>query len=455
MLVFSSRAVFVVALLWATPVQQEPVSIEQLLSRAKAAQSQAQAPLVERVGAILNELATPDLRDSALKSLSQELLAMGAPAGPLLVPALDPSEDDKSAAAQRADRLEPVLVELQDLGTTLALLDAATGDNPRLARRALRVLRSSPHDRIVAEALVPKIDWNAPLDKSRPFLRTISALSGKGASLPLHQALETSDRARVVAALQALTMESNRAVASDMLAALKAMPEYSVLLATVRYFQAVPDGLTAGEDLRVPYLQLARPVRRPPLSSLDPWERTYLGTDLPLPAADLVVDLLSTPLDIKATTALRELLWDWVDSRVASETSLLVLLAKTGDGKAKKRYLEASQQAVQDSRREDEDKQASALAQRARAYLDIGEAADAIRDGLKALKLCEKKAPSWPVRQELAITMGTAQALRGRWKDAADYLESAGLNAKQRAELRSLPAFAEFLESRYGYILAP
>ena len=80
-------------------------------------------------------------------------------------------------------------------------------------------------------------------------------------------------------------------------------------------------------------------------------------------------------------------------------------------------------------------------------------ATDTIRDGQKALKIIDKESGNWLLRKGLHICLAKAYALKNQHKDCAEQLEAAGLDKGERKAMRALPAFENFLTSRYAEVL--
>ena len=220
------------------------------------------------------------------------------------------------------------------------------------------------------------------------------------------------------------------------------------------YFRATPETLTGDDTIRIPLLQLSEGLSRPPgnvpatLQSPNPFGEHTNG-------ATLVVELMHYPVEFKSSSDLRNLLWDWHERGVGRRTRLLALLAKAGDKKAKRMYLERANDLVQSSKRESDTNHAQALARRAQQYLDVGDPAGALRDVQKGLRIDEKRSLGSTVRNSFHRAGAIAQAIRGRHKDAAEHLEALGLNAQARATYRAMPAFKDFMQSKFADVLAP
>lgn len=432
----------------------QDLSLEQLLQRAREAQARAQAPLQPRVDDALVALAEVDIKSTTLKSLQSELLDLGPAAGPLLVPGLHPGEGVPGPFSARAERTAAILAQFEDLGTALALLDAAHSNHGGYARNALELLAGSPHRRVIADSLLPWVDWRHPRGGNKPILDTVSRLQGPECALGLLARAEADDPAGVAIALQALERAANPHAAEAVLQVLRRMPRFTLLVLAADYFRVVPAKITEDDDLRLSLLDLSVGLAFPSQAP-EPWERAHLLRRKATTGADVVLQLLHHPIEFKSSSALRDKLWQWHDDRTGDRTQVLALLAKAGDKKAKRRYLEGANEAVQSTKRESESKHASALSRRAERYLEVGDANNAARDVQKALKIDEKRSLGASLRTDLHRTGAQAQAIRGRFKEAAEHLDSLALKPADRAYLRSLPAFREFMESKYADRLAP
>ncbi|MFT5058100.1 MAG: hypothetical protein ACI89E_000871 [Planctomycetota bacterium] len=435
------------------PAPTQDISLEELLRRAKEAHSQAQAPLQDEVNAAVAQLAAPDLRENALRSIAHNLLKLGPAAGPLLVPALNPGDTVPAPNQARSDRMLIVLEGFEDLGTTLALLAVLEGGSPAHCRAALKALRTSPHRRIVAEALLPTIGKKTKGELAVPALATLSALRGDESTLWLLHCAERKDSDAELAALQALTLASNPYSAQRVLANLerkgrKAADQYWVLEHTLRYFRSVPELLAESDTYRIPLMGLANGVRAASRQG-QPTERRANGRTLLLQA------LLSIR-DIRLGGDFKRQLWDWEKLYPSDSLALLSLLAKGGDAKAKRQYLEKHNTRIKNLRKAGGRQFASALLARGSAYQRVADYRSAQRDAEKGLKVLDDIGETGGVvTKNLRILAARASAAGGRFRAAADFLEEAMLNSKEAAKLFQDPDFLEFVVSRYGEILQP
>ncbi|MCP5021937.1 MAG: hypothetical protein GY930_09165 [bacterium] len=437
------------------PMPSQDISLEELLRRAREAQTEAQGPIRQEVSAAIERLSTPGLRENTLKSIAYNLAKLGPAAGPMLVPALHPGDTLPAPYQERSDQVLFVLQSFEDLGTTLALLKTVNDGSPAHAQAALKALRTSTHHSIVAEALLPTIAKGSDSPLSIPALATLSNLDSQEAALWLLDCTERQDGAGEVAALQALTAARNPAVAKTVLQTLKrtgrpAAGKYLVLNNTLRYFASVPSLLAKDDTYRRPLLDLANGVRaqaRGGQSGANPasGRRLILNTLLNVPGFKLSGDL-------------RKQLWNWEKSYDSDAQTILAVLAKGGDSKGKREYLANHNTRVKTRRKARGKEYASALLGRGQAFHTIGDYRSALRDAEKGIKEYEAMRTGGeyrPAIKALRILAARASAAGGKFRSTADFLEKARLDSKEAAKWAKAAEFQEFLKSRYGDILRP
>ncbi len=437
------------------PMPPQDISLEELLRRARGAQTEAQGPIRQEVNAAIEQLSTPGLRENMLKSIAFNLVKLGPAAGPMLVPALHPGDTLPPPYQQRSDQVSFVLQSFEDLGTTLALLKTVDGDSPAHARAALKALRASTHYSIVAEALLPTIAKGSDSPLSIPALTTLSNLDSPEAALWLLDCAERQDGAGEVAALEALAGARNPAVASSVLQTLKrsgrsATDQYWVLNHTLRYFAGVPNLLARDDTYRRPLLDLANGVR----------SQARAGQNRGNPASGrrLALNTLLNVPGLKLSGDLRKQLWSWKDSHGGDAQTILAVLAKGGDAKGKREYLATHNTRVKTRRKAGGRDFADALLGRGLAFHIIGDYRSALRDAEKGIKEHEgmrNGVENRPAIKALRLLAARAAAAGGKFRSAADFLEKAQLSSKETARWAKAAEFQEFLNSRYGDILRP
>ncbi|MDF1837195.1 MAG: hypothetical protein P1V35_04950 [Planctomycetota bacterium] len=435
------------------PAPTQDISLEELLRRAKAAQSQAQAPILAEVQAALAQLEAPGLRENSLRSIAHNLLKLGPAAGPLLVPALNPGDTVPAPYQERSDRMLVVLAGFEDLGTTLALLDVLEDGSPAHCRAVLKALRTSPHRAIVADALLPFIADPEQGELTFPALASLSALGGKEAALWLEHCAESKDTSGELLALQALIKAGNPSPAALVLKNLQrkgrsAADQYWVLEHTLRYFGSAPELLAQNDDFRIPLLDLANGIQATSRQG-QPTEKLVNGRAL---ALQTMLEIR----DLKLGGDFKRQLWAWEKRYPSDNKDILALLAKGGDTKAKREFLEKLNTRVKTLKKAGGRQFANALLVRGTALHRIADHRNAQRDAERGLKVFEDLGDTaLPVVKNLRLLAARSAAAGGRFRAAGDFLEKAGLSSKEAAALATDLDFREFMQSRYSEILEP
>ncbi|MFT4648481.1 MAG: hypothetical protein ACI9X4_001706, partial [Glaciecola sp.] len=170
----------------------------------------------------------------------------------------------------------------------------------------------------------------------------------------------------------------------------------------------------------------------------------------------LLLQALLSIRDIRLGGDFKRQLWDWEKLYPSDSLALLSLLAKGGDAKAKRQYLEKHNTRIKNLRKAGGRQFASALLARGSAYQRVADYRSAQRDAEKGLKVLDDIGETGGVvTKNLRILAARASAAGGRFRAAADFLEEAMLNSKEAAKLFQDPDFLEFVVSRYGEILQP
>ena len=436
------------------PAPAQDISLEELLRKAKAAHSQAQDPIRDQVNAALTQLEAPAMRENILRSLAHNLAKLGPAAGPLLVPALDPGDAIPAPHQLRSDRTLIVLKGFQDLGTTLALLRVVEGGSLGHSRAALKALRTSPHHRIVAEALLPTIAAGTKDPLANPALATLSSLAGEESALWLLDCAERQDGPGEQSALQALARADNPHPAALVLANMlrtgrTSAERYWAFDLTLRYFGSVPELLAQGDTYRGPLMGLANGLQAPARASA---EESKLAS-----GRALLLKALLRIRDFKLSGDFKRQLWDWQERYPRDRSQILAVLAKGGDAKAKRQFLQTLNSRIKALRKDGGRQLAGALLLRGDAFQRIADFRSAQRDAERGLKVLNemRNGSGYKEANDLRILAARAAAANGRFRSSADFLEKASLSSKQAAKLARDPIFKEFLESRYGDILKP
>lgn len=435
------------------PAPPQDISLEELLRRAQEAHAQAQGPIREEVNAALAQLEAPNLRENTLRSIAHNLVKLGPAAGPLLVPALNPGDTVPAPYQERSDRMLVVLAGFEDLGTTLALLDVLKNGSPAHCRASLKALRNSPHRRIVADALLPTISDPEQGELTFPALATLSALGGEEAGMWLRHCAESKDTNGELVALQALILAGNPSPARIVLQNLQrkgrtAADQYWVLEHSLRYFGTVPELLAQGDEYRIPLLDLSNGVRAT--------SRQGQPTEQLLNGRTLALRTLLKIRDIKLGGDLKRQLWDWEKRYSSDHKDILALLAKGGDSKAKREYLDKINTRVRALKKAGGRQYATALLNRGVALHRISDYRSAQRDAEKGIKIFEDMSDSvGPVAKQLRILAARSATAGGRFRAASEFLEKAGLSSKEASGLADDPDFEGFMGSRYSDVLKP
>ncbi|MEZ5975259.1 MAG: hypothetical protein R3E96_10585 [Planctomycetota bacterium] len=225
---------------------------------------------------------------------------------------------------------------------------------------------------------------------------------------------------------------------------------YSLFLLAGEYFHAVPNALVSDPAAMERWLRLAEALPPPRLDELSALQKAALPKDVSrLPIGQAVAALLAEP-EVPSSSPLREWLAGLEKRQPILEEDVRALLAKMGDGKSKREYIEPANREVSESRREDDLVQIQALSRRARRFLTVSDFGPALRDVEKARKLGEKTILGQGQAKALAILAARAQAGKGKLREAQQELESARLLNSDFELVRRDPYFRAFFASKFG-----
>ncbi len=397
-------------------------SLQEYLVKARAQRDALLSTLRERTDAILREIdAAAVARDQvALLALRERLAAVGPEATPLLLPRLEPGVAGNDAQKLAARVVAGALETLQPRSFTEDLVKMAQNSSPEGRINVIRVLGSAPDNAPAASALAGL--WrNGPTESRGAALTALARMGGPMADQTIDEAFKDPRPEVVRAAVDAVVESKSAAHAPRILAIVKNPNEAGRNVdALARYYAAVPDALNEQHMLAV--ISFASdPAPRPEdrqrlLEALAPQAKSFTS-------------------DIKKS--LRKL----ADMPGATtREAALVLLAVSGDGRAKREALADYEDQIQ--RNPD---WAQSFEARGTVLYRMQEWKEARKDYEKALELSARDLRA--KQDTAAIGIARCYMQEGKVKDAADTLRKSPVTPKQLAELARDPLFAPMLEN--------
>jgi tetratricopeptide (TPR) repeat protein len=417
--------VLVAALLPSPPARQDSprIPLEELLERARARRAAERARLQPRVEAALERFAqeSAPVRAASREALVDELVALGPAAGPLLVPHLDPGDDDPVARA-RAQCVAEALGRLQGPALTDPLLAVLADGSPAARRYALVALETSPEPERVRPALRAVFEGAPAGALKQAALRALIRIGGEGNAELYAEILSQPDAELVALALRAL-VDTRDSAAEPQVRRLVADPaqaqrHHALLL---DYYRALPRQVD--EELLGLWVTVVDKAGRLETRLAIVEALPQLGRD-DQPALRRALEPLAETTDAK----LRE--------------GVLVALTLLGDRTARRELLEGYDDFV--DRNEDFP---DAYVRRGQVRLRIEDWDDAIKDFQQALRLSRDDPRPQP---DAYVGLARAYARRGKLRDAAEWLRKAPISLADLRELADDADFAELRASRYA-----
>ncbi len=398
-------------------------SLESFLRHARERREAARSLLRPALEKLVLRLEEPGLagRPSDLARLRAELDALGAEAGSLLLPHLDPGSAPGPEVFLRAQEVKEALVRARPAGLLDELLPLARTGSPLARAHAIQVIASVPE---AARAFQDLLDL---AQSSEVPVRGAALVALSGANDPqvlpaLCRALSDTEPSIVSAALRALTATGRTEAAPAVLGLTRpparAAPYVAEILA---FFLADPrqvddaalDGL----------LGLARADTVPDetrVKVLEAFPRFEI-------ARDAKKRKLLEPLFEYANASVRE--------------AALVAATLLGDKLARRELFVAYDQVVVESPDWPE-----GYERRAAIAMRIEDYASAIRDLRRAIDLLSSRARQG-VYRKLWIELARAYLRSGKVPKAADTLEELGITEALKSEIGSDPDFAPLREN--------
>jgi tetratricopeptide (TPR) repeat protein len=423
---------------WASPSLQDDRGSLQDLARAARAQRLADLARIDGqvTDAITRMTTAVKTSDGAeVQDIQKELVRLGPAAAELLVPHIDPGEEElvpisveggevvvgNSESQSRrliAGNVVEVLLQIQSAAITDDLLDMVRKSNLRAAGNALRVLARSPEP----ERVVPDLEDILNSERGQDVtlrgqaLMTLSQLGGPEATAYLTAALKEDNPDLVSAAMKALALTANREAAPAVLTLLNSQGSQIFLRELLGYYIALPDLCVREHQKGLVDLATRR--------------------TLPRQSGALVLDTLRE-LDLAPDRSIKKKVEDLQDApnRDLSEAAM-AWLASRGERSARRRLLAGYDQFV-----EEDDKNPQGYLDRAKVLYRIRDYGDALRDYRRVISSSRQAA-----RSKAAYT-GAAKcsAQLGKFKDAQDLLQRSPLTTSELSRLASDRAFKQMI----------
>jgi len=406
------------------PAQDKPrASLEKLLQRARAEREAVQARLTPAVQEIARRLEAMEAKDrsSHLEPTLGELVALGPEAAPLVLGYLDPGDAAVERERFRARGMATALARTSTAAITedlLALLQRGSNEGKR---NAMRALWDTSEPERVRPALVAFFEASQG-DLRAECLKTLIRLGGQATDALLAKVLSNPDANLVDMALGALA-ETRNAHAAEPVRALLADSRRAAAHARrlLAYYRALPS-LVREEEL----VDLARLAQDDAVAIEDriavlealPAFTSSLGSEL-----RRLLELVAGSRDRKLREAAR------------------IALSRLGDKAARKELLHEYDEFVQ--------KNGSAVAHSSRAQIleRLDEWDSAIKDYQKALLLGSTTSS---LQEEVYIGLARCYTRKGRYKEAADWLDKAPIDRGRLKALGEAPEFEDLRKSKYG-----
>ncbi len=415
----------------AATLDGDRTSLEKLLAEEAAKRALIEAELAPRVSALLDSLSGLSASkpgDPRVQKINAELVALGAPATPLMVVKLDPGSNAKEVDIYLAARVAEILTSIETAPITADLIEIARNGTDRGRRGAILVLgNSSEKDRV--GIVLGQLFRDSNLGLELPALRSLARLGGSYGAQALQEALTGSEEV-INEALSALTEygagESLPLVRELLSKATSERHAEGLLL----YFQANHLTLDREDTKNMVTLAANRLI--------DNKVRRRVLLALP----DLDLDWNSSYS--KLLTPTKE------DSDPKLSQAALICLSRLGHKGEEKDLLKPYKDAI-----DDDPKASAGYESRAEIYLSLHEYEEALKDYKKAIKLYEESRNSNLYAANQAH-IGAARALifQGEIKDAAKMLEDSSLSTLQLRALATDPDFEPLVSSnKYREVL--
>ena len=413
----------------ATPAPQAPderASLEELLERARARREELHARLRDEVQTVIAVIDKEPLPATTQKRalLASDLIALGTEATPILMRWSDPGVAPEDRDRFRCVVVVQALARMDTRPVTDALLDLLEKGSLQGRRNAVTVLRGRAEvERVRAQLLRTFRDATGPLRED-----AFQALVGKPHADNdgiLSEVLGGDDPKLIDLALANVTAARNESAAAKVRALLASERAGEHADALLLYFRTLPK-LTGDDEIHA-FLRLAAET------SLSSEKR---------------IELVDSMLEFKPrlNTPLRKALEPIVNAanRKVAEAGL-VLLAGLGDRPSRRELLAPFDDFVDRN-----ETWAPAYVRRAEILRRIADLDEAIKDYKRALDLSKDTGTAKP---DTYIGLARCYALKGKLKDASDYLRIAPISLGQLRALKQDPDFRELREhTRYGSI---
>lgn len=408
---------------------EEELSLEELLARFRERRDALLVELGARVESGVQRLAQALAQKdrSAREAAREGLVALGAPAAPLLVGRLDPGRGAKREALDLAREIADALSRMPTFAITDELLRQATSASQAGRRNALAVLSTSEERERVLRFLIEHYP-ELPAAVRPDALVTIAKLGGS-AHQDFLAGLLFSDNAEERSAVLAAAAEARSLeFAPEVLRFVQAgvdVPAHARALA--EYYRAVPAALD-GEATEA----LARALGEQRFGEQE---------------ALVLLELLAEHKEGWTSATKRHLKGLQGRGSRKFEEAVLVALARppSSDSKAKRQLLDPYDEAI-----ERNEGWWQAWRDRAQIHYRIANYRQAIRDFEQALALSRTSLRGQP---ELFLGLARCHAKEKHWREAAEWIEKAPLSPQERRALADDPDLAELRDHpRYGKV---
>jgi tetratricopeptide (TPR) repeat protein len=418
-------ALAVLAVLAPASHADEPGSLEDFLSRARAEREKVQAALKGPVEAIVRELEATDRNTNAkrLRELVDRAVALGPDATPLLVEFIDPGDAALDGERWRATQVATALSRMDTTPVTARLLALLRDGSLEGRRNSVRGLAGSLADSRVRPALTAA--FHASQGSLRQtILRALIAAGGPETDALLGEVLASGDGALVSLALTGLA-ETGAAGSADRVR--KILFDASLSKAHARellqYLRACPQ--VVGEAEIAALCRIARDG--PPL-------------DVRIQVLDALPEF-KPPLNAELKRALEPLTVPTNDR--ALREAALIALTTLGDKGARKDLLRPYDDAVD----QNEGRFAEPYSRRAQIHFRIGDYDAAIKDNIAAIKA---GVDDPTLKPDTYVALARCYARKGKVKEAAEWVRKAPISISQLRALADDPDFRELRDSKYG-----